>query len=82
MNKLQEIRKSRNLSQAKLAAEAAVNPRIIPEYESGKRDINGAKLKTLLKLCIVLKCDLADILEDPELLQLLEYYEGRKNGRA
>ena len=74
MSKLQEIRKSRNLSQAKLAEEATVNYRALTEYESGKRDINGAKLKTLLKLCIVLKCDLADILEDSELLQLLEYY--------
>lgn len=77
MNKLQEIRKSRNLSQAKLAEEATVNYRTLSAYESGKKDINGAKLKTLLKLCIVLKCDLADILEDPELLQLLEYYNKR-----
>ena len=82
MSKLQEIRKSRNLSQAKLAEEATVNYRALTEYESGKRDINGAKLKTLLKLCIVLKCDLADILEDPELLRLLEYYNKRKSAEV
>ena len=77
MSKLQEIRKSRNLSQAKLAAEAGINNRTLPEYENGKADINGAKLKTLLKLCLTLKCNLEDILEDPELLELLEEYKER-----
>lgn len=40
-------------------------------------NVNGAKLSTLLKLCLALNYSLSDILEDPETLALLERYEKR-----
>ena len=38
------------------------------------RDLSGAKLATLLKICLALDCKLADILPDGETTALLELY--------
>ena len=75
MAKLQDIRTEKGLSQGQLAKQAEVNVRILQHYEQGFRDINGAKLSTLLKLCLALNCRLSDILDDPETLDLLRKYE-------
>ncbi len=78
MAKLQDVRMEKGLSQAQLAAAAEVKVRMLQNYEQGKQaDINGAKLSTLLKLCLALNCRLTDILDDPETLDLLEKYESR-----
>lgn len=55
---------------------AGVSVRVLQNYEQGFRDVNGAKLSTLLKLCLALGCRLQDILDDPETLDLLGRYEG------
>lgn len=70
--KLKELREQRGISRPELSAASGVNIRTIEGYEQGKKDINGAKLKTLLKLCQALNCRLEDILEDPELIELLK----------
>lgn len=51
--------------------------RVLQDYERGARDVCGAKLATLLKLCNALHCGLRDILADPETLDLLAAYEER-----
>ncbi|MFR0912306.1 MAG: hypothetical protein ACLSF6_06050 [Evtepia gabavorous] len=38
------------------------------------KDLSGAKLATLLKLCLALNCTLADILPDGETTELLTRY--------
>lgn len=72
--KLQAKRKERGLSQPQLAEASGVNVRTLQKYEIGEKDLNGAKLATLLRLCIALDCRLIDILNDPETVQLLETY--------
>ena len=48
---------------------------MLQQYEQGKQaDINGAKLSTLLKICIALESPLEAILDEPETLSLLEHY--------
>lgn len=74
---LQKIRKAAGLSQSQLAKAAGVNVQVLQQYEHGTRDINGAKLVTLLKLCNVLGCKLADIITDRETQEQLESYGGR-----
>lgn len=75
--KLHNKRIEKGLSQAQLAAVADVKVRVLQNYEQGTNDINGAKLSTLLKLCLALGCRLSDILDDPETLDLLAKYEAR-----
>lgn len=64
---LQEIRKQKGLSQKKLGELSNVNHRTIQFYEQGLKDINGARLKTLLDLSIVLDCKVSQLLTDEEL---------------
>ena len=58
---LQRLRKAAGFSQSQLAKLAGVNVQVLQQYERGARDLNGAKLLTLLKLCNALECGLADI---------------------
>ena len=77
MSKLQDKRKAFGVSQAELADLSGVSKRMIQDYEQEDRDINGAKLLTLLKLCNTMGCRLEDILDDPETLEELEKYNAR-----
>lgn len=74
MNNLQKAREARGLSQADLAAKADINKRVLQTYEQDQRDISGAKLATLLRLCLALDCTLYDIMPDGETRELLMQY--------
>ena len=63
---LQRLRKAAGFSQSQLAKLSGVNVQVLQQYERGARDLNGAKLLTLLKLCNALECGLADIITDKE----------------
>lgn len=72
---MKNLRESKGLTRAELAERTGLNARTIEGYEYGRKDINGAKLKTLLRLCIALECKLEDILTDPATLEALYEYE-------
>lgn len=72
---LQWLRKEAGLSQSQLAKKAGIRVQVLQQYEQGVRDLNGAKLATLLKLCNALECRLADIVTDEETLELLKAYD-------
>ena len=76
-NKLQNQRNEVGLSQAELSNKANVSLMTLRKYEREALDINGAKLSTLLKLCLALDCSLSDILDGEETLELLQKYEAR-----
>lgn len=78
MSKLQEQRAAAGLTRQKLSEKSGVNVRLIERYEQGERDINGAKLKTLLRLCAALGCKLEDIIDDNETIELLS---GRRRSK-
>lgn len=75
-DKLQAARTKKNMSQSQLAKASGISVRVLQEYERGARDISGAKLATLLKLCKALECGLRDIITDTETIALLNEYEG------
>lgn len=74
---LKKLRLDREMSQSQLAADSGVNLKMIQKYEQGVKNINCAKLETLLKLCNTLECDLLDIVTEAELESLIENYEAR-----
>ena len=71
MTKLQEQRTASGITRQQLSELSGVNVRMIERYEQGERDINGAKIKTLLRLCKALGCNLEDIIDDEETIELL-----------
>ena len=71
---LQEKRKEKGLSQSQLANKAGVKFRMLQHYEQASKDINGAKLNTLLNLAIALECKISDIVTDPELIEKIKMY--------
>lgn len=79
--KLQAARKAAGMSQSQLASAAGVSVRLLQDYERGGRDINGAKLITLLRLCNAMGCSLGDILNDEDTIKQLEDYEQKSEGK-
>lgn len=73
-SKLQNTRLTNEMSQSQLATAANINPRMLQYYEQGAKDLSGAKLATLLKICLALNCKLEDIIPDGETVELLEQY--------
>lgn len=71
---LQKMRIKKGLSQSQLANKCNIPISTIQKFEGGFCNINHAKLETLLKLCIVLECELKDILTEQYLLTLLNTY--------
>ena len=69
--KLKAVRLSAGLKQKDVALEAGLKLPVYSQYEQGIRNIDGCKLITLLKICKVLECNLVDIVESPELIELL-----------
>lgn len=69
---LKEARQNAGLSQSQLAELAGISIGMLKHYEQGFKDINGAKLRTLLKICKALNCGLQEIVTDEETLQLLD----------
>ena len=73
-SRLKTARLAHDLSQSQLAKAAGINLQMLQHYEQGVRDLSGAKLATLLKLCRALQCSLEDILPDGETTELLRLY--------
>ena len=69
---MKELREKAGLTRAQLSEQTGISFRTIEAYEQGRKDINGAKLKTLLKLCQTLDCSLSELLTDEETKELLK----------
>ena len=63
-NKLKFHREIRDMSQSELAKLSGVPRRTIQAYEQGYKDINKAKVETVLQLAKALKCSIYDIIDD------------------
>ena len=76
MRKLKIMRTGAGLSQRQLSKLSGVNLRTIQDYESnGGQLVDRANLRTLLNISKALGCNIKDILEDAELVELYEEVE-------
>lgn len=78
MTRLQNMRLERVLTQVELSDQSQINLRSLQYYEQGKKDIAHVRLDKLLRLCLVLGCELSDIIDDPQCQILIKEYEKRK----
>lgn len=62
-SKLQQIRKSRNMTQRELSHAAGVSLRMVQLYEQRQDDIGRAQVNTIIRLAKVLGCSIEDIIE-------------------
>jgi transcriptional regulator with XRE-family HTH domain len=76
--RLKELREQAGLSQSQLSALTGISTRVLQNYEQGVRNLNGAKLVTLLQLCKALGCTLRELVTEPQAIQLLDeiYHAG------
>ena len=72
VTKLQKLRKEKNMSQSQLVKAAGVGLRPMQAYEQGYRNIDGAKIETLLDISVGLNCRISDIIENEELAKKLK----------
>lgn len=73
--KLKALRVNSGLTQLEVATRAGLNLRTYQYYEQGNKPIEGAKLEVLLKICLALNCKLDEIIDDPELVEVIEEYQ-------
>lgn len=67
--KLRIVRVQKGLSQSELAELTGISIKTIHHYEQYK-DVDRARLSRLCRLCEVLGCNIADIIEDEKLIEL------------
>lgn len=67
---LKNLRIEKGLSQKELAEAAGISVRYLQNYEQGVRDVNGANIKTLIRLSNALDCKVIDLLTDSETIEL------------
>ena len=69
---LKQVRERKGLSQSQLAIKSGVNLRMIQNYEQGAKNINTARLLTIVELAQALGCSVCDILTDENLINKLK----------
>lgn len=69
---LHEMRLKCGLSQSQLANKSGLSVRTLQAYEQGLRNIDEARLKTLINLSLALDCKISDIIKSEELKSLCE----------
>lgn len=62
MNNLKQIRIKKGITRKELAEKSGISARTIESYEQGKRNINKAKIETIIKLSKALECNIEDIM--------------------
>lgn len=62
-SRLKFIREEKGMTQSELATRSGVNLRSIQNYEQGFKDINGARVTTVLALADALGCDVYEIVQ-------------------
>ncbi len=65
-SRLKYFREDKGMTQQELSEKSGVNLRSIQNYEQGFKDINGAKVVTVLQLAEALGCDVYEIINDRE----------------
>ena len=72
MLNIKKVRIEKQLTQQQVADASGVKVGVLRHYEQGSKNIDTAKLETLLNICGALGCNLVDILEDEKLKEKLK----------
>lgn len=78
MSKLKEKRMEVGLSQSQLAKKANVNVRVLQHYEQMTKNFDHARMDKILRICLVLGCDITDVIENQDYIDLWKKYNKQK----
>lgn len=73
--KLRTCRKKAGLSQSQLAEKVGISVRVYKKYEQGVCNIEEAQISLLLRICIVLECQMSDIFMNRKMMKLAKKYD-------
>ncbi len=76
--KLKAYRVAAGLTQREVAESVGINPGTYTQYEQGVKKFDNARINVILGVCVKLGCNLEDILEDPEYIDIYKQYENMK----
>lgn len=68
------MRLKKGYSQSECSKLADISYRSYQDFEQGRRLIDNTDIATILKLCLVLDCNIKDIIEDENTIELLDRY--------
>ena len=68
---LKDLRLKKGLTQKQLGEASGINYRVIQHYEQGSKNLDHARIDTLLKLCIILDCRLIDLIQSEDYRKLV-----------
>lgn len=74
-SKLKKMRESRGLSQSQLAEKSGIHLRTLQYYEQGVLDFNHCKIEKIFSVALTLDCDIEDILDDEDVIDLVRRYQ-------
>lgn len=72
--KLKAVRLRRGLTQKEVIEKTGINAGTYKMYEQGGKKFDNARIDTILRTCIVLNCDIGEILENPEYIEIYNEY--------
>lgn len=76
--KLKAYRVAAGLTQREVAESVGINPGTYTQYEQGVKKFDNARINVIIGVCVKLGCNLEDILEDPDYIDICKQYENMK----
>lgn len=73
--KLKTMREKAGLSQSQLASQTGIHYRTLQYYEQGQMDFDHARMDKIVAAALVLKCNIEDLIESPEILEKVKTYQ-------
>lgn len=73
--KLKTMREKAGMSQSQLSKATGIQYRTLQYYEQGQMDFDHARMDKIISAALVLKCNIEDLVEDPEMIKMIKSYQ-------
>ena len=74
MSNIKKVRIEKGLTQAQLAEKSGLNIGTLRHYEQGSKNLDNAKIETLMDICDALDCRLYEIIQNETLQERVKNY--------
>lgn len=74
MSNIKKVRIEKGLTQTQLAEKSGLNIGTLRHYEQGSKNLDNAKIETLMDICDALDCRLYEIIQNADLQERVKNY--------